>query len=396
MIDSAVQADPKKFYTYSQFQSAIVALKQTIITRRNFILNDSEMSNVTPLSVDQVSYAVDGVQWQSPSTSDAVDVVAQVGGAVNTASVWLYYGEGFTGPFSKIEMYDDGNHKDGAAGDGQYGAAIPGFGAGTYVRYYIEAIADDAAHTVTYEPKGAEHDVFLYQVEARIAANVNLVINELMASNSNTVTDNAGEYDDWIELHNLGSQALDIGGYFLTDKTDNLTKWEVPQGTMINGNDYLIIWADEDGSQGDLHANFKLSSGGEDVILLTPDTQIVDQISFGAQTTDMGYARSPNGTGSFVIQIPTFDQNNDNATAIEDESEFASVLNIYPNPATDHLIVKIDLDKVQDELFVFNALGQNVYRASGQQLTHIETSEWPAGMYVVRFGRQYKQLVIRR
>ena len=37
---------------------------------------------------------------------------------------------------------------------------------------------------------------------------------------------------------------------------------------------------------------------------------LVDSLTFGEQQTDMGYARVPNGTGPFVIQSPTFSNNN--------------------------------------------------------------------------------------
>ena len=38
---------------------------------------------------------------------------------------------------------------------------------------------------------------------------------------------------------------------------------------------------------------------------------LVDGLTFGEQQTDMGYARVPNGIGPFVIQSPTFSNNND-------------------------------------------------------------------------------------
>lgn len=54
--------------------------------------------------------------------------------------------------------------------------------------------------------------------------------------------DNAGEYDDWIELYNKSGNPVDISGYFITDDTLNLEKFELPQGTIINPNNYLILW----------------------------------------------------------------------------------------------------------------------------------------------------------
>ncbi len=52
-----------------------------------------------------------------------------------------------------------------------------------------------------------------------------LYINEFLASNSTTNVDESGEYDDWLELYNVGSDSIDLGGFFLTDTVDNLMKF---------------------------------------------------------------------------------------------------------------------------------------------------------------------------
>jgi hypothetical protein len=83
-----------------------------------------------------------------------------------------------------------------------------------------------------------------------------------------------------------------------------------PSGTLIPGNGYLILWADDQIEQGPLHMNWKLSSSGETLQLLDASQNIVDSITYGQQVTDRGYARVPNGTGAFVIQATTYNANN--------------------------------------------------------------------------------------
>jgi len=77
-----------------------------------------------------------------------------------------------------------------------------------------------------------------------------LVINELMASNSTSVQDPQDQYDDWIEIHNYGDDAIDIGGMYLTDNLSSPTKWRIPDNnpaaTTIPAGGYLLIWADND------------------------------------------------------------------------------------------------------------------------------------------------------
>lgn len=138
-----------------------------------------------------------------------------------------------------------------------------------------------------------------------------VVINELMPVNSTTVTDLYGQYDDWIEIYNLTGSSIDLSGYYLSDNKKELSKWQFPQSTSIAANGYLIIWADDDTTQVGLHANFKLSSSGEDAVLSKPDLTIIDKISFPAQNLELSYSRSPNGSGSFKWQKPTFNKSND-------------------------------------------------------------------------------------
>ena len=138
-----------------------------------------------------------------------------------------------------------------------------------------------------------------------------IVVNELMSLNSTVVADQNGEYNDWIELYNLSSQTIDLSGYYLSDNKSNISKWQIPLGTSISGNGYLIIWADKDTTQVGLHANFKLSAAGEEVLFSKPDGTLVDEVSYPAQLLELSYSRLPNGTGTFKWQNATFEKTND-------------------------------------------------------------------------------------
>lgn len=137
-----------------------------------------------------------------------------------------------------------------------------------------------------------------------------IVINELMPVNSTVISDQNGEFDDWIELYNVTSSQIDISGYYLSDNSSNRTKWRLPDGTTISGKGYLIIWADKDTTQVGLHANFKLSSLGEEVIISDRDGYILDGVVYPGQTMELSYSRNPDGTGKFIWQNPTFNKSN--------------------------------------------------------------------------------------
>jgi hypothetical protein len=137
-----------------------------------------------------------------------------------------------------------------------------------------------------------------------------VVINELMPVNSNVVADQNGEFDDWIELYNLSDEDINISGYYLTDSKNELTKWKFPEGSIISSDSFLIVWADGDTLQVGLHTNYRLSSGGETVIFLSPELQEVDRVSYDPQTLQLTFARVPDGTGEFSWGAPTFNSRN--------------------------------------------------------------------------------------
>ncbi len=133
---------------------------------------------------------------------------------------------------------------------------------------------------------------------------VEIYINEIMADNDATIEDpdEAGAYEDWIELYNPGTSSVDLSGFYLTDDDTDPTQWQFPDGSTIVAGGYLVIWADDETDQGDDHASFKLSAGGESVLLYNVDgSTLVDSITFGEQTTDVSYGRFPDGSSTLVV-----------------------------------------------------------------------------------------------
>ena len=134
--------------------------------------------------------------------------------------------------------------------------------------------------------------------EQRDQAGIPLVINEFMASNSSCIQDSEGQYDDWIEIYNYGTDAIDTGGMYLTDDLSAPTKWQIPDNnpaaTTISAGGYLLIWADNKTIDAGLHANFKLDADGEEIGLFDADgSTLIDSVTFGEQMPDISYGRYP-------------------------------------------------------------------------------------------------------
>lgn len=146
--------------------------------------------------------------------------------------------------------------------------------------------------------------------EPGLNINKSIVINELMAKNTQYGSDQNGQFDDWIELFNLADVDIDISGFYLSDSKNELTKWKFPVGTTLAKNGYLIVWADADTLQVGLHANYKLSSLGETVVLVSPDKVVINEVKYPVANALQSYGRIPNGTGNFVLTTPTFKAEN--------------------------------------------------------------------------------------
>jgi hypothetical protein len=133
---------------------------------------------------------------------------------------------------------------------------------------------------------------------------LDMYINEFMASNSDADTDEYGETDDWIEVYNHSGEAIDLGGMFVTDDLTNLARYRIPTTnpslTTVAADSFVVIWADNQPEQGPLHTNFKLSASGESIALVETDgASVVDHITFAGQSGDISYGRLPDGADTW-------------------------------------------------------------------------------------------------
>lgn len=309
VISDDVELDTKKGYTFAAFETDITALKAHIQDRYDYLLAHDEVAQTAP-TISNVS------EPDSPLTGETVFITATVeqNATDGVASVNLYYRQGGSGSYTDLEMLDDGLHNDGATNDGIYGGEIPSYLSGQKVRYYIEAISANEHATASYNPVRAELAPYKYEVETQFADTTSIVINEFMSSNDTILADPQGDYDDWIELYNLTDEEVDLSGMYLSDNRDNPRKWEIPEGTTIDANGYLIIWADEDGTDDEgnenpgLHANFKLSASGEEILLVDTDANssgVLDFVEYTDGETDISIGRSALDSEVFEAMTPT-------------------------------------------------------------------------------------------
>jgi PKD repeat protein len=156
---------------------------------------------------------------------------------------------------------------------------------------------------------------FCYCITVNGQNNHPLFINEIIASNSGTLMDETGSYEDWIEIYNPNSYDINIANYFITDDLNNPTKFKLPSDTVItkiSTGGFLIIWASGSPQRGPLHTNFSLSIQGEQLGLVAPDgVTFIDSLSFGNQLTDVSFGRKTDGGSAWAFfEEPTPEYSN--------------------------------------------------------------------------------------
>ena len=137
---------------------------------------------------------------------------------------------------------------------------------------------------------------------------MDLTINELLGSA-------ADDGSDWIEIHNASDFSADLSGMGLSDSMDDKAEvWSFPEGTSLSAGGFLLIWADEgDDSDGELHANFKISKDGETLWLLDRSDNTLDTVTAPEMAEGVSYARSSDGDGAgewALDETPTPDASN--------------------------------------------------------------------------------------
>jgi hypothetical protein len=313
LIDQVIKTDTRKHDSYESFRRSVledqtgmgfrgpeirISLKSFVQQRRDY-LNTYQALKLPPPIISNVRHS--GLNDTNVTPQQPTYIHAAVEHPATRSTVFLYFSDKKESAFQRVPMEPDGT--------GEYTGAIPPREAGEKIYYYVEARSQQS-NSSSFFPRTTEFNALSYRVHPQKAVDSPVTINEIMASNTTTVADPDGDFDDWIELRNHSEHPVDLSAYYLSDNPRNPRKWAFPNGTAIPENGLLIVWADEDGqsSTGGLHANFKLSKKGETVRLYDRNekaNQQLDEVSYEAMEDDQSWGRPSARATSFEVLIPS-------------------------------------------------------------------------------------------
>ena len=262
----------------------------------------------------------------------------------------------------------------------------------TYFEATLAQTSDNPVFTATLTNNLSVKAIF---DEDDTNAEPSVFINEIVASNG-TYKDEYGNTSDYIELYNAGKEAVNIGGWYVSDNNTNLTLCPIPTTdaakTTIPAKGRINVWFDKQPQLGVLHVSKGLSKNGETVVLSRPDSvegvKMVDMVTFPALGKNQSYSRVPDGSSNWVIQAPTFNLPNSNPTRINEPE--AAEIKVYPTLVNDYITIEQALNK---QVRICDLTGKTVINiVCRSEIETIPLNNLQKGIYIVVAGNSYTKI----
>lgn len=232
-----------------------------------------------------------------------------------------------------------------------------------------------------------------------------LQLNEVCASSNKNSgnSDDYGDYPDWIEIYNYGTEPQDLAGLYLSDEKNNWTKFQIPYGsseTLIQPKERKILWAKGDLQYDPLYLDFKLSADKATPILLTQkvggEVVLIDYLQiYENHPTNGSYGRVTDGAEDWIVfdtcstQGSLATPNLSNGSISCEEETFVNPLYdetfsllCFPNPASTE--IHIHAEEEIEDLLLYDISGVLVYQTTPttNQYT-LDVSELKNGIYIL-------------
>ncbi len=175
-------------------------------------------------------------------------------------------------------------------------------------------------------------------------ASAQLVVNEYSCANWRNILDYYDETEDWVELFNQGTAAVNLTGYHLSDDETEPLKWTFPANVSIEPGGLLRVWCSGRSvkdPQGNLHTSFRLSqtkNNPEHIVFSSASGAILEDIEIVKTQVHQSRGRFPNGSSNwYIFTEPTpgvLNTNSGYAIGYAPRPSFSLPAGFYPGPVT--------------------------------------------------------------
>ncbi len=158
-----------------------------------------------------------------------------------------------------------------------------------------------------------------------------LVINEVVSSNTDSLSVPQLGSPDWVEIYNGSSDDINLEGYILRNSSEPSTYYVFPD-IVIKADDYLVIYAcnkPKDEELRDLCTSFNLPKDGVGLVLYDPNLKVLDEIEVPALETDISWSRTEDGFKYCITPTPGYE----NAGIMADSIDELAIKEVIDPPA---------------------------------------------------------------
>jgi len=195
-----------------------------------------------------------------------------------------------------------------------------------------------------------------------LSAYAGLVISEVMPSNAAAVTDENGNYSDWLEIWNNTDHPINLNGLGLSDKGDRI-RFLFPN-VSLEADGRVIVFCDNV-NQADVnqvfHAKFQLSSVGETVYLYDPNAYLIDSCKYPIMSSDESWALTDEGFRSVSWYSPGYPNTPEGHQAYRESisaTDGSVIINeVMADPLTG---LRDDEDELVDWVELYNTTGTDI------------------------------------
>lgn len=178
-----------------------------------------------------------------------------------------------------------------------------------------------------------------------LSSDYNLQITEYMTNNISYQKSSNGKFYSLIEIYNNDNKDINLEGFYLSDREDNISKFKLPN-KLIKKGEYIYLYASglNKNENNEIHTNFKLNNNDGLLLLSSPNKALVDKIKLEKLDGNMSHGLY-NGKW-YMYSSPSFGKENTNNYVIDKikKDVIINEVSIYPKEAIElHNITDSDI-----------------------------------------------------